>query len=52
MKKTNRSKQATTVPTATPSLQPGAQMRRLLSEVELKQVAGGRSGPSRRGAGH
>jgi len=32
--------------------QPGAGMLRLLNAAELKQVSGGRSGPSPRGAGH
>lgn len=32
--------------------QPGAAMLRLLNVAELKQVSGGRSGPSPRGSGH
>lgn len=51
-KKSAQQARQSAVPASTTHLQPGAGMLRLLSQPEMKQVAGGPSGPSKRGKGH
>nr|WP_315465845.1 hypothetical protein [uncultured Rhodoferax sp.] len=53
MKKIDQNKQPVTTQASQKTARtPGSNMTRLLGTEELKQVSGGRSGPSRRGRGH